>query len=80
MCSSDLMEVESDLPGMQLYSGNYLEQLPVGKNGAVYDMRSGFAIETQYAPNAVHCPNFAAPVLRSGEQYAHTTVYRFSNR
>ncbi|MCI6927194.1 aldose epimerase family protein [Butyricicoccus porcorum] len=75
-----MMEVESDLPGMQLYSGNYLEQLPVGKNGAVYDMRSGFAIETQYAPNAVHCPNFAAPVLRSGEQYAHTTVYRFSNR
>lgn len=75
-----LLEVQSDLPGMQLYSGNYLEQLPAGKDGADYGMRSGFAIETQYAPNAVHCPAFAAPVLRAGERYEHTTVYRFSNR
>ena len=75
-----LMEVESDMPGMQLYSGNYLEKLPVGKNQSVYTVRSGFCVETQYAPNAVHCPVFTSPILHRGERYEHTTIYRFSNQ
>lgn len=75
-----LMEVESDMPGMQLYSGNYLENLPIGKNQSVYTVRSGFCVETQYAPNAVHCPAFTSPILHRGERYEHTTIYRFSNQ
>ncbi|MCD8357213.1 MAG: galactose mutarotase [Clostridia bacterium] len=69
--------VESDMPAMQLYTGNYLENLPAGKEKAVYDIRSGFCVETQYPPNAVNCPAFQKPVLLAGEPYKHITVYRF---
>lgn len=72
------LEVWSDMPGMQLYSGNYLTDLPLGKGGAQYGMRSGFCIETQYPPNAVNCPNFPQPILKAGEKYKHTTIYAFS--
>ena len=69
--------VESDMPAMQLYTGNYLENLPIGKQNAWYGIRSGFCMETQYAPNAVNCPNYIQPVLTAGEEYVHTTVYSF---
>ncbi|MDO5785124.1 MAG: aldose epimerase family protein [Eubacteriales bacterium] len=71
------MEVQTDMPGLQLYSGNYLKNLPIGKQGAQYGIRNGFCIETQYPPNAVNCPTFPQPILRAGEEYVHTTVYMF---
>ncbi len=71
------LEVQTDMPGLQLYSGNYLTDLPAGKHGARYGVRSGFCLETQYPPNAVNCPAFSQPVLRAGEEYVHTTVYAF---
>ncbi len=72
------LTVTSDLPGMQLYSGNYINNLQPGKDGAQYTRRSGFCMETQYPPNAVNCPDFCNPVLRKGVVYHHTTIYTFS--
>lgn len=70
------LTVRSDLPGMQLYSGNYLN-IKSGKGGAAYERRCGFCIETQYPPNAVNCPGFPVPLLRAGEQYRSKTCYQF---
>lgn len=72
------LDVQTDMPGLQLYSGNYLDRtLPKGKGGAVYGKRSGFCIETQYPPDAIHFSNFPQPILHRGETYDHTTVFQF---
>lgn len=70
------MEVSTDLPGMQFYVGNFLEK-EQGKGGAEYLRRHGACFETQYFPDAVHKEHFASPVVRAGEIYNTTTVYRF---
>lgn len=74
------MEVYTDLPGMQFYTGNFLrsELVGPGKDGAVYEIRSGFCFETQYYPDAIHKPDFPSPILRAGEEYKTTTIYRFT--
>lgn len=71
------MEVYTDLPGMQFYTGNFLVEEP-GKEGAVYQKRAGACFETQYFPDAVHKENFEGPVVKAGEVYDTTTIYRFS--
>lgn len=70
------MEVYTDLPGMQFYAGNFLDNI-AGKGGAVYGKRTGVCYETQYFPDAIHHPNFPSPVLKAGEIYDTTTVYKF---
>lgn len=75
--SGRVMEVLTDLPAIQVYSGNYLPGGPAGKNGAVYVERSGLALETQYCPDAIHHENFLSPILKSGETYDTTTIYKF---
>lgn len=70
------MEVKTDMPDMQFYTGNAIEMQP-GKAGAVYGPYSGFCMETQFAPNAVNDPHVTSPVLRPGEKYHSVTVYRF---
>ena len=72
------LEVSTTLPGVQFYSGNYLDGCPAGKGGAPYARRWGFCLETQFFPDAIHHPNFLQPVLRPGETWAHTTVFQFS--
>lgn len=72
------MDVETTLPGIQFYTGNYLNGCPAGKGGAPYAKRWGFCLETQFFPNAINCPSFAQPVLASGEIFDHTTIYRFA--
>lgn len=72
------MEVYTDLPGMQFYTGNFLKAELPGKEGAVYDMRSAFCFETQYYPDAANKPSFPSPVLRAGEEYKTTTIYQFT--
>ena len=71
------MEVLTTMPGVQLYTANFLEGCPVGKNGAVYGNRSAFCLETQYYPDSPHHANFPDCVLRAGEAYHHKTIYRF---
>ena len=71
------MELSTTLPGLQLYTANYLTERP-GKDGAVYRKRDGVCLETQFYPDAVHRPGFPSPVLRAGERYRHRSEYRFS--
>lgn len=70
------MEVYTDMPGVQLYTGNFIKEQP-GKNGAVYNRRAGFCFETQIFPNAVNIPHFPSAILHKEEHYTTTTRYRF---
>ena len=70
------MEVYTDLPGMQFYSGNFLAGSK-GKEGAVYEKGYGICFETQYFPDAIHKENFESPITKAGEVYDTTTVYKF---
>ena len=70
------MEVYTDLPGVQMYTANFLDHLQ-GKNGAVYEKRDAVCLETQYFPDAVHHDNFPSPICRKGEKYDTHTAYRF---
>lgn len=74
--SGRTMEVYTDLPGMQLYTGNFIEK-ENGKGGAVYTKRNGVCFETQFFPNSIHVPSFDSCVLKAGETFTSTTIYRF---
>ncbi len=70
------MEVYTDLPGVQLYSGNFIMD-ELGKEGVVYQQRQGLCFETQYYPDAINHENFPSPVCKAGEVYQTTTMYKF---
>lgn len=70
------MEVYTDLPGMQLYTANYVED-ETGKGGARYHWRHGVCFETQYFPDAVNKPQFQSPVVKAGDAYDTTTTFKF---
>jgi aldose 1-epimerase len=79
--SGRVMEVWSTEPGMQLYSGNFLESpRDIGKGGAVYASRTGFCLEPQHFPDSPNKPNFPSTVLNAGDWYTGKTVYKFSIR
>lgn len=71
------MDVRSTLPGLQFYSGNYLDGCPRGKGGAPYARRWGFCLETQYFPDAPNRPEFPSAVLKAHEVYHQSTAYLF---
>lgn len=71
-----VMEVYSDLPGIQFYAGNYVEEDP-GKEGTVYNKNYGLCLETQYYPDHINHPEFAQAVFGPGKDYATTTIYKF---
>lgn len=70
------MEVYTDLPGVQIYTGNFLTEEP-GKQGVVYRHRQGICFETQYYPDALNHANFPSSLCRAGQTYRTTTEYRF---
>jgi len=67
----------SDLPGLQMYSGNYLNGSEAGKDGVKYAHRSALCLEPQYYPNSLMHPSFPSPILLKGETYEHTIIYQF---
>ena len=71
------LSVLTDLPGMQMYSGNYLDGSEEGKEGIWYKKRNGVCLEAQFYPAAPNFPHFPSPLLRRGEEYKHTIVYAF---
>jgi aldose 1-epimerase len=73
-----VLEVYTTEPGIQFYAGNFLDGSITGKEGRVYERRSGFCLETQHFPDSPNQPGFPSTVLRSGEEYAQTTTYKFS--
>ncbi|GKU24594.1 aldose epimerase family protein [Clostridium folliculivorans] len=72
-----IMEVYTTMPGVQLYSGNYLDGSIIGKNKTVYNKRSALCLETQFYPNSMNVPSFPSPVFKEGQEYKHTTIYKF---
>jgi aldose 1-epimerase len=74
------LEVHTTEPGVQFYSGNFLDGTLLGKNGHAYERRSGFCLETQHFPDSPNHPNFPSIVLRPGETYRSKTEYRMKTR
>ena len=73
-----VLEVLTTQPGMQFYSGNFLDGTLVGRNGVAYVKYAGLCFEPQHFPDAPNHANFESTVLRPGEEYKQTTVFRFS--
>ncbi|KAJ8798459.1 hypothetical protein J1605_016738 [Eschrichtius robustus] len=76
--SGRVLEVYTTQPGVQFYTGNFLDGTLKGKSGAVYPKHSGFCLETQNWPDAVNQPHFPPVLLKPGEEYDHTTWFKFS--
>lgn len=74
-----VMEISTTEPGIQFYSGNFLDGSVKGK-GAVYNKHNAFCLETQHFPDAPNKPDFPSIVLKPGEKYTHLTVHKFSVR
>jgi aldose 1-epimerase len=72
------MEIWTTEPGVQFYSGNFLDATLTGKKGVVYKKHHGFCLETQHFPDSIHHPNFPSTVLKPGQTYTQTTIHRFS--
>ncbi len=75
--SGRVMEVLTTEPGLQFYSGNFLDGRHVGKDGRSYKHRYGFCLETQHFPDSPNKPTFPSTVVRPGETYSSTTIYKF---
>jgi aldose 1-epimerase len=71
------MEITTTEPGIQFYSGNFLDGTLTGKGGRVYGRRSGFCLETQHYPDSPNHPAFPTTTLRPGEDYRSRTVFKF---
>jgi aldose 1-epimerase len=78
--SGRVLEVLTTEPAVQLYTGNFLDGTLKGKGGVVYRQHQAFCLETQHYPDSVHHPNFPSTILRPGETYTQTTIYKFSAR
>ncbi len=78
--SGRVLEVFTTEPGLQFYTGNFLDGTNVGKGGAVYKQHGAFCLEAQKFPDAIHkvgAEGWASPVLKPGETYKQTTTYKF---
>jgi aldose 1-epimerase len=72
------MEVWTTEPGVQFYSGNFLDGTIIGKGSLVYGKRYGICLETQHFPDSPNQPGFPSTLLNPGETYKTTTVHKFS--
>ncbi len=75
-----IMEVHTTEPGVQLYTGNFLDGKLTGVGGVVYRQHSGFCLETQHFPDSVNHPNFPSVILRPGRTFRTTTIFKFMAR
>ncbi|MDR3219270.1 MAG: galactose mutarotase [Dysgonamonadaceae bacterium] len=73
-----VMEIYTTEPGVQLYTGNYLEGNFAGKNAHRYPKRSAFCLETQHYPDSIHHPEYPSTVLKPGEVFESQTIFKFS--
>jgi aldose 1-epimerase len=76
--SGRVMEVSTTEPGIQFYTGNFLDGTIKGKGGKPYNKRYAFCLETQHYPDSPNKPNFPSVVLKPGQKFASTTVFKFS--
>jgi aldose 1-epimerase len=73
-----ILDVSTTEPGVQFYSGNFLNGAITGKSGHVYNRRSGFCLETQHFPDSPNHPEFPSTILRPGSEYRSRTIFAFS--
>jgi aldose 1-epimerase len=78
--SGRVLQVLTTEPGVQFYSGNFLDGSIQGKGGKVYNYRYGFCLETQHFPDSPNHPTFPSTELKPGQTYLTTTIFRFSTR
>lgn len=78
--SGRMVEVFTDQPGLQFYSGNFFDGSEAGKNGKSLEFRSSLALEAQGWPDAVNHPNFPSIIFHPEETYRSTTIYRFGTK
>jgi len=78
--SGRMMQVWTTEPGVQFYTGNFLDGTLTGKSGKVYQRRFGFCLETQHFPDSPNHPSFPATTLKKGATYRSTTIYKFSHK
>jgi aldose 1-epimerase len=78
--SGRVLEIYTTEPGIQFYSGNFLDGTITGKQGRVYKKRYGFCLETQHFPDSPNKPQFPSTILRPGQKYTHLTVHKFYTR
>jgi len=78
--SGRVLEVLTDQPGMQFYTGNFLDGSVTGTDGKVYNKRYAFCLETQHYPDSPNHPSFPKTELKPGQTFHSTTIYRFSAR
>src|SRR5690606_30111405 len=78
--SGRVLEMYTTEPGVQFYSGNVLDGSLTGKGGKAYKRRYGFCLEAEHFPDSPNRPEFPSTVLRPGETYRQTTIYKFSTR
>lgn len=76
--SGIMVETYTDQPGIQIYSGNFLDGKTAGKHGVFYPKRASVCLETQIFPDSPNRPEWPGSVLRPGETYSHRCIYRFS--
>jgi aldose 1-epimerase len=77
--SGRVMSIEANQPGVQFYSGNFIDGKARGKGGTAYPQYAGLCLETQKFPNAINVPAWSQQVvLEPGKQYLHTMVHEFS--
>ena len=76
--SGRVLEVSTDQPGVQFYSGNFLDGTVTGKQGHVYKRRYGFCLETQHFPDSPNHPEFPSTILKPGSTFHTKTVFKFS--
>ncbi|WP_205678640.1 aldose epimerase family protein [Aquisphaera insulae] len=73
-----ILEMFTTQPGVQFYTGNFLDGTVVGKDGIAYRQYAGFCLESQHYPDSIHHPNFPSAVLEPGQAFRETTVFKFS--
>lgn len=78
--SGRVLEISTTEPGVQFYSGNFLDGSITGKGGSVYGHRSAFCLETQHFPDSPNQPDFPSTLLEPGETYSTTTMWKFGVR
>ena len=78
--SGRVLQVSSSEPGLQFYTGNFLDGSLKGKGGRTYELRSGFCMEPQHFPDSPNHPSFPSTVLKPGQTYRSTLIYRFGTR
>jgi aldose 1-epimerase len=78
--SGRTMKISTTEPGIQLYSGNFLDGTITGKSGKIYQRHSGLCLETQHFPDSPNRPNFPSTILKPGRVYKSLTVHKFSTR